>query len=64
MIKADWTAMLTIFLALVAASLFEHKILAPRMTNSPGKTTAASTPIANTASDYVKIHHPNAISVS
>lgn len=59
----DWEAMFAIFVAIIAASLVEHTIIAPRMAHSPGKTLPSSTPTPRTASDYVNMKYPNAVSV-
>ena len=61
--KIDWAALLTIFLAIIAASLVEHLVIAPRMAHSPGKTLPSSPPIARTTEDWVRLNYPNAISV-
>ncbi len=59
----DWDAMLAIFVAIIAASLVEHLVIAPRMAHSPGKTLPSATPVPRTAADYINIKYPNAISV-
>jgi len=60
----DWKAMFVIFGAIVAASMFEHMVLAPRMAHSPGKTLPSNTAVARTAADFVAVNFPNAVSVS
>lgn len=59
----DWKAMTAIFFAIIAASLVEHMVIAPRMAHSPGKTLPSGTPIARSATDWVRMNFPNAVSV-
>lgn len=61
--KLDFDMVLAVFLAVIAASLVEHLVIAPRMAHSPGKTTPASPPIARTAEDWIQQNYPGAVSV-
>lgn len=56
----NWGTMLTIFLAIVAASLVEHIVIAPRMAHSPARTLPGLPRTEATASDYVRAKYPNA----
>ena len=62
--QINWGMFATLFLAIVAASYFEHTVLAPRMEHSPGKTLPATTAIPRSASDFIKLNYPNAVTVS
>lgn len=60
--KIDWGLMLVIFIAIVAASLAEHLIIAPRMEHSPAKTVAKIVG-PQTVDDFVHNNFPNATTV-
>jgi len=60
----NWGSVFTIFLAIVAASLVEHLVIAPRMAHSPAHTVANMiAPSANTIESYVRNKYPNAITI-
>jgi len=59
----NWGSFLIIFGAIVAASLVEHLVIAPRMAHSPGKTLPSSPAVARTAEDWVRLNYPNAVTV-
>ena len=61
--NVNWGTMLTIFLAIVLASLIEHTVIAPRMAHSPAKALPAMSAAPATAADYIKHHFPTAITV-
>lgn len=56
----DWGGMLTIMLAIIAASLVEHTVIAPRMEHSPPTIPFAS---ARNAEDYARQMYPNLITL-
>ena len=63
----NWGSMLTIFLAIVGASLMEHMVIAPRMKHSPPtipfkavKSTVYVPSLPRTIEELVRSTHPNA----
>lgn len=61
--RIDWGVMLTIFLAIVLASLAEHTIIAPRMEHSPAKVLPSMSAAPNTAADFVRTNFPDAVTI-
>lgn len=61
--RIDWGVMLAVFLAIVAASLVEHLVIAPHMAHSPARAMPGLPRAEATASEYVRAKYPNATTI-